>query len=94
MRVADDIKTQMEAVDELVMLAAKQIDGTEAMKFAQAALNACEAINKKYMCIGANNGYVYKRQDEDVIEISHFTDSAKDRIRDLVRQYDNGRQSL
>ena len=94
MEVAEEIKSQMEAVDALVLLAAKQADGTEAMKFAQAALNSCEAIAKKYMCIGANNGYVYRRQDEEVIELSHLTDAAKDRIRDLVRQYDDGRQSL
>lgn len=94
MEVSEEIKGQMNSVDALIILSAKSTDGTEAMKFAQAALNACEAIGKKYMCIGANDGYVYRRKNDDVIELSHFTESAKERIRDLVNKYSDGRESL
>ncbi len=94
MEVAEEIKYQMVAVDALVSLAAKQSDGTEAMKFSQAALNACEAIGKKYMCLGANDGYVYRRKNEDVIELSHFTEEVKERIRKLVNEYNNGENHL
>lgn len=62
-RVSDEIKIQMQSVDYLIAMASKSTDGNEAMKFSQSALNACEAISKKYMCIGANNGYVYVPQN-------------------------------
>ena len=51
----EKLTSDMETVSALLKYAAESNrDATEAMKFAQAALNASDAINRKWMCIGAN----------------------------------------
>ncbi len=51
----NELRSDIKAVSSLLEYAVKsKDDATEAMKFAQAALNASDAVNRKWMCIGAN----------------------------------------
>lgn len=51
----EQLKKDMKNVDMLLYLASNsKNDGTEAMKFAQAALNASDAINRKWLCFCTN----------------------------------------
>lgn len=51
----NELISDLKSVSSLLEYAVNsKSDATEAMKFAQAALNASDAVNRKWMCLGAN----------------------------------------
>lgn len=51
----NELSSDLKSVSSLLEYAVNsKSDATEAMKFAQAALNASDAVNRKWMCLGSN----------------------------------------